>query len=38
MYILQYKIKIDNCSGNTLKIYFNQYLKHMIGEHTSFLA
>jgi hypothetical protein len=24
--------------GNTLKLYFNQYLKHLIGEHTSFLT
>ena len=35
-YVLQYKIKIDNSLGNTLKIYFKQYLKHLIGKHTSF--
>ena len=34
MYISQYKIKIDNSLGNTLKIYFNQYLKQLIDKHT----
>ena len=37
MYISQDNIKIDNSLGNTLKIYFNQYLKHLNGKHTSFL-
>jgi len=30
VHISQYKIKIHNSLGNTLKIYVNQYSKHLI--------